>query len=448
MMKKTILNPIEKFLALEASSGILLIVAALIALIMANTGLHHLYHDILHFHINLDIGNLKLHGTLHHWVNDALMVVFFFVVGLEIKREMISGELSTPRKAALPLFAAVGGMVVPALFYFFLNQAGVEGAVPGGWGIPMATDIAFAIGVLALIGKGIPFSLRVFLLALAIVDDLGAVFVIAAFYTESISAPALGLAALGVLVVALLRFMNVRAIYLYVLIGAVVWLGFFTSGVHATIAGVVLGFLTPAGALFSGDKLGELIDGSAKETLAKMKYLDGDAATKTMLEYKDRKSIFKLRQVAYEGISPLDRLIDELHPWVSFFIMPLFAFFNAGVTLSPEALGGLFTAPVSMGIILGLVVGKPVGILLFSWLAVLFKMASLPQGVTWIHVLGLGFLGGIGFTMSLFVTGLAIDNPEYTNLAKMGILTASLIASLAGALILKIVIARTPQNQA
>lgn len=447
MTKKTILNPIEKFLALEASSGILLIVAALIALVMANTGLHHLYHDILHFPINLDIGSLKLHGTLHHWVNDALMVIFFFVVGLEIKREMISGELSTPRKAALPLFAAIGGMVVPALFYFFVNQPGASGAVPGGWGIPMATDIAFAIGVLALIGKGVPFSLRVFLLALAIVDDLGAVFVIAAFYTESISAPALGLAGIGVLLVALLRFMNVRAIYPYIVIGAIVWLGFFTSGVHATIAGVVLGFLTPAAALFSGDNLGELIDSSAKETLNKMKYLDGDAATKTMLEYKDRKSIFKLRQVAYEGISPLDRLIDELHPWVSYFIMPLFAFFNAGVTLSPEALGGLFSAPVSMGIILGLVVGKPVGILIFSWLAVALKAASLPEGVRWSHVLGLGFLGGIGFTMSLFVTGLAIDDANYTNLAKMGILTASLIASLAGAGILKFVISKDIKAQ-
>lgn len=436
MVVKRIMKPIEKFLALEAAGGILLIIATIIALLMANSPLEHLYHEILHFPLNFDIGHLHLHGNIHHWVNDGLMVIFFFVVGLEIKRELVSGELSTPRKAALPMFAALGGMVAPALFYVALNATGAEGAQLSGWGIPMATDIAFAVGIISLLGKRVPFSLKIFLLALAIVDDLGAVFVIAAFYTEQISAPALGVAAFGAIATWLIHFMGVRAIYMYIILGIIVWLGFLTSGVHATIAGVILGFLTPARALFNGDDLGQRIRTLADETLQKMKFDDGDEETKTVLEYKDRKSIFALRNAAYEGISPLDRIIDELHPWVSFFIMPVFAFCNAGVHISHDAMTGFLTSPVSLGVMLGLVIGKPVGILLFSWISVKIKLASLPSGVTWTHVLGLGFLGGIGFTMSLFITNLAIKDQLPSDLAKMGILAASLLASLFGALIL------------
>jgi len=259
MVKKIILSPIEKFLKLEASSGILLILASVLALIMANSGLHHFYHDLLHFPIDLHIGSLKLHGTLHHWVNDALMVVFFFVVGLEIKRELVLGELSTPRKAALPLFAALGGMVVPALVYAALNMSGAEGTALNGWGIPMATDIAFAVGIITLLGKRVPFSLKIFLLALAIVDDLGAVFVIAAFYTNEIHAAALGLAAFGCLTMIVFNLIGIRSVLAYVILGFIIWLGFFESGVHATIAGVVIGFLTPYKALLKGDSLGEVL---------------------------------------------------------------------------------------------------------------------------------------------------------------------------------------------
>lgn len=438
-MVKKILSPVEKFMHLEASSGIMLILATVIALVMANTGMHHLYHDILHFPINLEIGSLMLHGSLHHWVNDALMVVFFFVVGLEIKREMVSGELSSPKKAALPLFAALGGMVVPALVYAVLNMSGAEGTALNGWGIPMATDIAFAVGVIALLGKRVPFSLKIFLLALAIVDDLGAVFVIAAFYTEQISAPALGMAGLGCLAVIFFRYIGVRSVLAYILLGLVVWLGFFTSGVHSTIAGVVLGFLTPSVPLFSGDDLGKKINDLSTETLNKLNYFSDNEATKTALEEKDRRNFFELRNMAFEALSPIDRIIDMMHPWVSFFIMPLFAFCNAGVVISPEAAGSFFTSPISLGVLLGLVVGKPVGILLFSALSVIIGVAALPKGVTWTHVLGLGFLGGIGFTMSLFVTSLAIADPLSSDLAKMGILTASLIASVVGALILVMV---------
>jgi len=338
-MVKKILSPIDKFMHLEASSGIVLIIATVIALVMANTGMHHLYHDILHFPINLDIGSIKLHGTVHHWVNDALMVIFFFVVGLEIKREMVSGELSSPKKAALPMFAALGGMVVPALVYAALNMSGAEGTALGGWGIPMATDIAFAVGVIALLGKRVPFSLKIFLLALAIVDDLGAVFVIAAFYTAKISAPALGIAMIAVLAIMLFRFIQVRAVIPYIILGIIVWFGFFTSGVHATIAGVVIGFLTPAKPLFSGDDLGKKINDLSQKTLNKLNYFKDNTATKTALEEKDRKNFFELRDMAFEGISPLDRIIDILHPWVSFFIMPVFAFCNAGVVISTEAAG-------------------------------------------------------------------------------------------------------------
>jgi NhaA family Na+:H+ antiporter len=435
MIKKIILSPIERFLKLEASSGILLIIAAALAIFMANTGLHHFYHDLLHFPVNLQVGSLDLNGTLHHWVNDALMVIFFFVVGLEIKRELVMGELSSPKKAALPLFAALGGMVVPAAIYALLNMSGAEGTALNGWGIPMATDIAFAVGVITLLGNRVPFSLKIFLLALAIVDDLGAVFVIAAFYTSEIHAGALGVAGIGCVAMILFHFIGIRSVFAYVLLGVAVWLGFFKSGVHATIAGVVIGFLTPVQAMIRGDEFGKRIAELSETALKKLRFQE-EAATKIDLEYKDRKTILELRRTAYEGLSPMDRLIDQLHPWVSFFIMPVFAFFNAGVEISTEALSSFLSSPVSMGVVLGLVVGKPVGILLFSWLSTVLKMASLPTGVNWKQVLGLGFLGGIGFTMSLFVTGLAISEPFMADLAKMGILSASLLASIAGALIL------------
>lgn len=430
---------------LEASSGIVLIIATVIALVMANTGMHHLYHDILHYPINLEIGSLMLHGSIHHWVNDALMVVFFFVVGLEIKREMVSGELSSPKKAALPMFAALGGMVVPALVYAYLNMSGAEGTALSGWGIPMATDIAFAVGVIALLGKRVPFSLKIFLLALAIVDDLGAIFVIAAFYTEQISAQALGVAGLAIMAIMLFKFIGVRSVLMYIILGLIVWFGIFTSGIHATIAGVLLGFLTPSKPLFSGNELGEKINDLSQKTLNKLNYFKDETVTVTALEAKDRKNFFELRNMAFEALSPLDRMIDQLHPWVSFFIMPVFAFCNAGVVISADAAGSFLSSPISLGVLLGLVVGKPIGILLFSFLAVLLKVAALPKGVTWTHVIGLGFLGGIGFTMSLFVTGLAISDPVAADLAKMGILTASLIASVVGASIL-LLISKKPQS--
>ena len=402
---------------------------------MANTGLHHFYHDLLHFPINLQIGSLDLNGTLHHWVNDGLMVIFFFVVGLEIKRELVMGELSTPKRAALPLFAALGGMLVPAVIYATLNMSGAEGTALSGWGIPMATDIAFAIGVITLLGNRVPFSLKIFLLALAIVDDLGAIFVIAAFYTSEIHANALGVAAIGCIAMVLFHLIGIRSILTYVFLGIAVWLGFFKSGVHATIAGVVIGFLTPVQAMIRGNEFGERIAELSETALKKLRFKKTEA-TKIKLEYMDRKTLLELRRTAYEGLSPMDRLIDQLHPWVSFFIMPIFAFFNAGVEISTEALSSFFSSPVSMGVVLGLFIGKPIGILLFSWLSTVLKMASLPNGVNWKQILGLGFLGGIGFTMSLFVTGLAIKDPFMTDLAKMGILSASLVASIAGALIL------------
>ena len=354
MIKTIILTPIERFLKLEASSGILLIVSAALAIFMANTGLHHFYHDLLHFPVNLQVGSLDLNGTLHHWVNDALMVVFFFVVGLEIKRELVMGELSTPKKAALPLFAALGGMIVPAAIYAFLNISGGEGTALNGWGIPMATDIAFAVGIITLLGNRVPFSLKIFLLALAIVDDLGAVFVIAAFYTSEIHAGALGVAAIGCIAMIAFHLIGVRSVLVYVLLGVAIWLGFFKSGVHATIAGVVIGFLTPVTAMIRGDELGRRISELSETALKKMHFRDTED-TKVQLEYKDRKTILELRRTAYEGLSPMDRLIDQLHPWVSFFIMPVFAFFNAGVEISTEALSSFFSSPVSMGVVLGLV---------------------------------------------------------------------------------------------
>lgn len=409
----TVVSPLQKFAHLESSSGIVLIFTTIIAMFWANSPWAESYLHMQHMDVSLNVGTFAVSKTLHHWVNDGLMVIFFFVVGMEIKRELVIGELSSPKKAALPIFAALGGMAIPALFYAFFN-AGTEGA--HGWAIPMATDIAFAVGVLVLLGKRVPMSLMIFLLALAIVDDLGAVVVIAAFYTETVSATALGWAVAGLAFITILKFAGVRPRYVYFVISLGVWFAVLKSGVHATVAGVILGLLTPIKALVP------------LSTLQKV----GTA----LLQDPNTENFDKLEFLVYESQSPVDNLIDLLHPWVNFVIMPTFALMNAGIPLSGIQLDTVFHHPITLGVLLGLALGKPLGIFAFSWLAVKFKLASLPTNVTWPQIFGVGALGGIGFTMALFIGHLSFKNPDFEVYSKVGILSGSTLAAIIGACVL------------
>ena len=380
---------LPEFLHHEAAGGVALFVAAVLALMLANSPLESYYTGLLEAHVTIGFGALSLEKTLSHWINDGLMVIFFFVVGLEIKRELVIGELSSPKRAALPFAAALGGMVVPALIYAAINRNEPEAL--NGWAIPCATDIAFAIGVLALIGPRVPTALKVFLLALAIIDDLGAIIVIAIFYTAGLSYTALGLAAAGIAVLAALNRSGEMRIWPFLAVGFFVWLCVLKSGVHATLAGVVTALTIPLG------------DQSEDA---------GDFA------------------------SPLMRLQHVLHPWVTFCIVPLFALANAGVSLAGVTLAALVT-PIPLGIILGLVVGKPIGVFAFSWMAIRFGLADRPDGASWTQLFGVGVLAGIGFTMSLFIGMLAFPQPEHAAAIRLGVLVASFVAGVAGYMILR-----------
>lgn len=420
--------PIQEFLRKEASGGILLIIATVVALVWANSPLKDSYHQLWHTYVSISIGSKALNYSLHHWINDGLMVIFFFVVGLEIKRELLVGELSSAKKAALPIAAALGGMIFPALIYFIFN-AGKESV--SGWGIPMATDIAFVVGILALLGKRVPLALKIFILALAIVDDIGAVLVIAIFYTSQISLISLAIAGGLLLLLILMNKLGVRNLLIYSLVGIALWLAFLKSGVHATVAGVLLAFTIPASARINTKKFSE-------ETNALIKNFDsagehGD----NVLTNSERLTIVEEIEINCEKIlTPLQKFEHSLHPWVSFFIMPVFALANAGVTIG-EGLSEAITHPVSMGIILGLFLGKQIGIFFFSYIAVKLKLASEPEGVSWKKIYAAAILAGIGFTMSLFIANLAFNSEELLNISKVGILTGSLLSGIAGFIILK-----------
>lgn len=429
----TILSPVDRFLRLEAASGLLLIAVTIFAMVWANSPFHEVYEHMIEMPIGISIGGFLFELTLHQWVNDALMVIFFFVVGLEIKRELIIGELATPKKAALPMFAALGGMVAPALIYVFFNHDGVG---KPGWGIPMATDIAFAVGILSLMSRKVPFALKIFLLALAIVDDLGAVIVIAVFYTEDLAANPMAWAILGLFATSFLKYSGIRKIPVYVVLGAIVWFAILKSGVHATIAGVVLGLMTPILPFIRKNeapgKIKKVVD-DIDEHLTKM---EEDEANAHYLDEETKVKLEELHHLSVESRSPLDRLVHMLHPIVSYFIMPIFALVNAGVNLSGVELTAIFQNPISLGVILGLFVGKPIGIVFFAWISVKTKMAQLPRGVTWYHITCVGCLGGVGFTMALFVSHLALKTPDLEIYSKLGILIASLLAAVTGLIML------------
>jgi NhaA family Na+:H+ antiporter len=422
-----VLRPIQEFMERSTSGGIVLIIATIAALLLANSPLAEEYNELLHTEIGIEIGTFALEESLLHWINDGLMAIFFFLVGLEIKREVIAGELSSLRAALLPVVAAVGGAMVPALMYTALN---FNNAGTAGWGIPMATDIAFALGALALLGSRIPFGLKVFLTAVAIVDDLLAVLVIAFFYSGGLNFTALtfGFVFLGVLVLG--NLFGIRNTLFYVIFGLLVWFDFLRSGVHATIAGVLVAWTIPArNRIAVPDFLN-----CSRSILNRFERSTQEPSSMLTNEVQ-QSAIIALEEVCEDVQAPLQKLEHALHPWAAFLIIPIFAFANAGVALSLDSLAG-GTSTVALGIVAGLVLGKPLGVLGASWLTVRMGLATLPPGVHWQHMIGLGLLAGIGFTMSLFIASLAFRGSELLEVAKLGILSASLIAGIIGSVLL------------
>ena len=422
-----LMRPVQRFMHEEASSGIVLFVAAVVALAWANSPWYHTYHDLLETHIIVGYGSWAIDETLHHWIDDGLMAVFFFVVGLEIKRAVVVGELSSARKAALPIFAALGGMIVPALIYVSFNSSGEEFR---GWGIPMATDIAFSLGVLSLLRTRAPLPLKVFLTAFAIIDDIGAVIVIAVFYTGQIEWGNLGLGAVFLVALLAVGRLGIRHPLVYAVLGVAVWMAFLYSGVHATVAGVLVAATIPIRVRV--DAPGFL---SRSRDLLLVFDRSGEYGHDEETSSEQRAILKELEDTAKELQSPLQRFENALHPWVAFLVMPLFALSNAGVKLEGDFFEAL-THPVTVGIVLGLVIGKQVGVTLFSWAGVRFGFAALPYGVTWLQFYGVALLGGIGFTMSLFITNLAFTSDFLTTEAKIGILLGSAISGIIGYLIL------------
>jgi NhaA family Na+:H+ antiporter len=414
------LRPAQAFVATEAASGAVLLAATVAALAWANSPWEGSYRNLWEAKLSLDASLFDISEDLRHAINEGLMAIFFFVAGLEIKRELLHGELASARRAALPVAAAIGGMAVPALIYTALNAGRAGGH---GWGIPMATDIAFALGAFALLGRRVPFALKVFILALAIVDDLGAIVAIAVFYAGSISLDALAVAAVAILALVAAGRAGIRTVNVYVLIGALLWVAVLKSGVHATLAGVVLAALTPARPYYDRDRFGESVAGLV-ETF--------EHARRTGDSEAEQSAIGQIEGLARDSEAPLDRLERVLHPWVSYLIVPLFALANAGVEISGHAVRTAAESPVALGVLAGLVLGKPLGIFAFAWLALRLRLASLPGNVSLVHILGAGLLGGIGFTVSLFISGLAFESAELVVEAKLGILAASTLAAVAG----------------
>lgn len=411
-----------------AVAGILLLAAAVAAMIWANSPWDDAYRELWATKMTIGAEGFSLTKSLHHWINDGLMVIFFFVVGLEIKRELLVGELASPRRAALPAAAALGGALVPALIYTAFNL-GTEGT--SGWGVPMATDIAFVLGILALLGDRVPLALKVFLTALAIVDDLMAVLVIALFYTPQIAWDSLGVAGLFLLALVVANRLHVRHPLVYVVLGIGLWVATLHSGVHATIAGVLLAMTIPARTLM--DEQAFVAQG--RELLDRFEQA-GERGQSILTNGVQQSALQALEVASSRVTAPLQRIEHALHPWVLFGVMPLFALANAGVVIEgnlAEALGDR----VTLGVVLGLLLGKQVGVTLFAWLATRLGLASLPDDVSWRQVYGAGWLAGIGFTMSLFIADLAFVDAALLASAKVGILAASLVAGTVGFLLLR-----------
>ncbi|HJN05742.1 MAG TPA: Na+/H+ antiporter NhaA [Bacteroidales bacterium] len=420
---------ITRFINEQTIGGIILIIATIIALYWSNSYFYESYQNLWHnYKIGFVWGDMNMVGSLHHWINDGLMALFFFTVGLEIKREIMGGELNSVKKASLPIAAAVGGMIIPAVMYSIVVFNYPE--YISGWGIPMATDIAFALGLMAMFGKRVNINLKIFLTALAIADDLGAVLVIAFFYTDTIVYAEIisAIIFLGVLVIA--NFAGVRRTVFYAIVGfGGVWVAFMLSGVHATIAGVLIAFTIPARTKIDEDsfmnKLSGFIAAFKKEP----------STQNNLLSKKQVHIISEIEKLNDQAHTPLQKLEHALHPVVIYFILPIFALSNAGVHISGSIID-MFLHPISLGIIAGLLLGKFIGISIFSHIVVKFKFATLPEGVTWKQIYGAAFLAGIGFTMSMFISDLAFVSEEFKEIAKVGIIAASALSAIVGMLLL------------
>lgn len=421
-----VLTPFEEFLKIEASGGILLLLATVVALVWVNSPWSDSYKDLWQTKITIGPSGFDLSKAAILWVNDGLMAIFFFVVGLEIKREILVGQLSSPRAAAVPVFAAVGGMAVPALIYamFTVGTPSIDG-----WGIPMATDIAFALGILALIGSRAPISLKIFLTALAIVDDLGAVLVIALFFTDQISVTSLIVAVVFVVLLFGANFAGIRNPLVFFILSFCLWVAFLKSGVHPTLAGVIAAMAIPSKKLIDDQQfLTRLQDLSTQfRTVARDQ--------KERVEHHRQRVFGELESATAHAVSPMSRLEHLLHPWVAFMIMPVFALANAGLEIDTSTIQSLDDR-ISLGVIFGLAIGKPIGVVLFTWLAIRLGVGTLPVGLNWRVITGGGFLAGIGFTMSLFISRLALDNDGDVDVAKAGILVASVVSALIGSILL------------
>lgn len=429
---RRIISPFQTFFQQEASSGILLIIATIIALAWANSPLEKYYVSLWHTDVFIKFGSFEITKDLLHWINDGLMAVFFFVVGLEIKREVMVGELASRRKAILPIVAAIGGMVIPAVLYISVNAGG---PAQGGWGIPMATDIAFAIGILSLLGNRVPLSLKVFITAVAIVDDLGAVLVIALFYTSEIELGFLIFGGVILLLLAVMNWLRVRSPILYGVLGFFLWAAFLKSGVHATVAGVLLAIMIPVRTRINTEEFLE----RASQSLEKFR-VHGKTGESVLTNKEQRSAIHAIEVAAEQAQTPLHRMEHSLHPWVGYVIMPIFALANAGINLSAINGGDILSAlsqPVTLGVMAGLIFGKQIGVFGAGYLAVKLGWSDLPAGMTWTRLWGLSTLAGIGFTMSLFIAGLAFNESNLLDMSKVGILVASLISGIVGALILR-----------
>lgn len=435
-MKKSTLDvylllPIKNFIQKQTSVGLSLIFSAILAIIVANSFLGDFYQQFWQQEIYIGFDDFVIRKSLLHWINDGLMSMFFFQVGLELKKEILYGELSTVRGAILPVAAAIGGMLFPALIYFLFN---IDTNAIRGWGIPMATDIAFALGIIYLLSDRVPLSLKVFLTAIAIADDMGAVLVIAFFYTSEISLESLAIAGFFLLILFTANYIGIRNTFFYAIMGiGGLWMAIFLSGVHATIAAVLAAFAIPTSKRIDTPLFLRKVKLLSYEIRKQLKMPNSNEAKS---EEEISNTIVKFSSLIEDATPPLQRLENTLNPFVHFFVLPLFAFANAGVRLDAESFSFL-QSPVTLGVITGLIFGKFIGIVLFTRLMVLFKVSRLPKRVKWKHIYGVGFLGAIGFTMSLFITELAFEHEVYLVQAKIGIFSASLLAGILGYFYLK-----------
>ncbi len=426
MVEKILKSPFQKFVKIESLSGVLLFGATIIALIWANSPFQHLYESLWQYKIGITTESFSLNKPLILWINDGLMAVFFFLIGLELKRELLIGELDTPKKAAFPFFAAIGGMLIPVLLFIFLNK---NPETANGWGIPMAADIAFTLAILNLLGKRIPLSLKVFLTAFAIIDDIGAVLVIAIFYSTSINWILLAFSIIPLALLLFLSHKKLHSIYLFLIMGFVVWLIFLKSGIHPTVAGVLLAFTVPIRQKMTfksyADKLLEITNSIKSGTKEKS----------FMLTKQQIAQIDNLEEISEKVQSPLQLLERRLHNWVAYFIVPIFALSNAGVAFNSNV--NLDYALI-VNIAIALVVGNFVGVSILSFLSLKLRITELPKDVNYMHILGVACLAGVGFTMSIFIANLAfISNPVFIDSAKIGILLGSLISGISGYVLLK-----------